>query len=345
MNIKNTFRNIFIIVIILCCSACSIHFDFPYYYEYDNSFESLEEENKRIEEERLKKEEERKRKIASRTYIDDRLNGYYAMLNDEEKQVYYDIVENANSFYNDFFDLTYRVSIERLRDIFMSVVYDNPDLFWLNTYWYYKDSDTNEVYSVMLIYYYRNSEDEQGIENIVDYVKEKNKEVILENRLKKEQLDNIVNNIVNDANKYSSVLEKEKYVHDLLVNKITYDENTRNDQTPYSALIYNKAVCAGYAKSFQLIMKKLNIPTFYVNGEAWDSEGRGNHAWNLILIDNEYYNVDVTWDDLIDYYGRNIIRYDYFNINDEKISKDHIRSERSVNLPSAMGTTYSNLYR
>ena len=162
---KKILKNLVIVIICILCCSCSIHFNlspFDNYDYYDSNLKYIEEENKRLEEEKAKKEAELKKKIESRNYIDERLNGYFGLLNNNERQIYYDIYENANNFNNDFFDLTYRVSIERLQNIFRSVVYDNPDLFWLKTYWYYKDQDTKEVYSVMLIYYDRKPEEESS---------------------------------------------------------------------------------------------------------------------------------------------------------------------------------------
>lgn len=82
-------------------------------------------------------------------------------------------------------------------------------------------------------------------------------------------------------------------------------------------------------------MQKLEIPTAFVVGYAGEA-----HAWNLIKLNGEYYNMDVTWDALIGnpattYY------YDYFNITDGEISRDHIRRELSIGLPAADGTKYS----
>lgn len=55
-------------------------------------------------------------------------------------------------------------------------------------------------------------------------------------------------------------------------------------------------VCHGYAISMIYILKKLQIPIFYVGGDA-DGRAFGGHAWNLIsTIDGEYRHLDITWD-------------------------------------------------
>ncbi|MBQ8969753.1 MAG: hypothetical protein IJ073_00350, partial [Lachnospiraceae bacterium] len=58
------------------------------------------------------------------------------------------------------------------------------------------------------------------------------------------------------------------------------------------------------------------------------------HAWNIVGLDDGYYNVDVTWDD------SDAGNYDYFNKTDSDFSSTHIRRELSVNLPPCNGTKY-----
>mgnify|MGYP006990155591 CR=1 FL=1 len=55
-------------------------------------------------------------------------------------------------------------------------------------------------------------------------------------------------------------------------------------------------------------MTQLGIPCYYCTGFAGE-----NHAWNIIRLDDEYYNVDVTWDDTTPN------TYDYFNKTSLKV--------------------------
>ncbi len=56
--------------------------------------------------------------------------------------------------------------------------------------------------------------------------------------------------------------------------------------------------------------------------------GRGTHAWNFVLIDGEYYWVDVTWGDpTYEFFvPDNVanISYDYFCIDDNAMLKDRM---------------------
>ena len=140
-----------------------------------------------------------------------------------------------------------------------------------------------------------------------------------------------MNKIINSASRLSSKYEKELYVHNTLINKISYVSNSAYNQTSYSAIVNNQTVCAGYAKAFQYIMNQLGITTYYVTGT---SEGE-NHAWNIIKLDDGYYNIDLTWDDAA--YNH----YKYFNINDFEFSKTHSRGYLSKQLPPCYATTYT----
>ena len=82
-------------------------------------------------------------------------------------------------------------------------------------------------------------------------------------------------------------------MHDTLAERITYDLSAEMSQSAYSALVNGRTVCAGYARAFQYIMQRLGIPCYYCTGYAGES-----HAWNIVGMEDGYYNVDVTWDPL-----------------------------------------------
>lgn len=47
-------------------------------------------------------------------------------------------------------------------------------------------------------------------------------------------------------------------------------------------------------------------------------------SWNVLRIDSEYYQVDVTWDDPVMADGSDSRLYDYFCVTTEEIKRDHI---------------------
>ena len=50
-----------------------------------------------------------------------------------------------------------------------------------------------------------------------------------------------------------------------------------------------ESVCEGYSKAYTMLLAKAGIESYLVSGN--------NHMWNLVKIDGEYYQTDVTWDD------------------------------------------------
>lgn len=57
-----------------------------------------------------------------------------------------------------------------------------------------------------------------------------------------------------------------------------------------------KAVCEGYAQTFQLILNKLGIDNIFVTGKA--GKTNEDHAWNMVRMpNNSFYYFDITWED------------------------------------------------
>lgn len=80
--------------------------------------------------------------------------------------------------------------------------------------------------------------------------------------------------------------EKIKATHDFLID--INDYNIRSDGA-YRALYKGQTNCNGYALAFMAIMRECGIPCTYETGD--------NHAWNSVMLEGHWYNIDVTWDD------------------------------------------------
>ncbi len=111
-------------------------------------------------------------------------------------------------------------------------------------------------------------------------------------------------------------------VHDYLALNCEYDyDNYKNNKVPeishtaYGSLVNQVAVCDGYADAFAYIMEdKLGISCEVISSKDMA------HAWNMIEIGQEWYHVDVTWDDpAYDRIGR--VMHENFLCSDSRISK------------------------
>lgn len=128
----------------------------------------------------------------------------------------------------------------------------------------------------------------------------------------------IINVCTSTAN---TAFENERAIYNYLVDNITYDRKITSHFNAYEALTEGRAVCAGYSECFRTLMEMLGYECTVISGTA-DNE---NHMWNAICLNNEWYQVDVTWGDT-DEQNTNPVRiYAYFNINEKEMSMDHTR--------------------
>ncbi len=233
---------------------------------------------------------------------------YYDQLNETQKGLYTEFYSNALAL-NDTFIPNEDITAEDLETVFRCVFCDHPELFWLDTkYNYQYMEESKKIVSVTLNY----NETAEDIE------------------ASKAAFNNSANEILVAAQQYSTDYEKEKYVHDALIAKNVYDLNSALNQSAFSAMCSGSTVCAGYARSFQYLLQQLNIPCYYVIGT---SEGE-DHAWNIVLIDGSFYNVDLTWDDC----ASEDDPYYFFNLDDASFNEYHTRASLSTTLPNCTST-------
>lgn len=110
--------------------------------------------------------------------------------------------------------------------------------------------------------------------------------------------------------------------HDYLVDNVSYYASADN-QTAYGALVTGQAVCAGYARAYQLLMLEMGINCWYVTGQSYDPGNTlVNHGWNLVWLDGKCYYTDVTWDDQEDE-----TFHEYLNLSREQISTTHFTND------------------
>ena len=157
-------------------------------------------------------------------------------------------------------------------------------------------------------------------------------------------------------------LEKELYIHDFICENIHYDKLKKPySHEIIGPLGHGVGVCEGIAKSVKVLCDALGIWCIIVISEANpEKKIKYRHAWNIVKIGKTYYHLDATFDNSL---GRNYshasntasdsgnagathgdiaqhpipgnkksgkkgsastrIRYDYFNLDDKQIFRDH----------------------
>lgn len=122
-------------------------------------------------------------------------------------------------------------------------------------------------------------------------------------------------------------LEKEKYIHDFICENIHYDKLKK----PYSHEIigplgHGVGVCEGIAKSVKILCDALGIWCMIaLCGNNPEKGIKYRHTWNIVKIGKTCYHLDATFDNSL---GKCVetggeIRYDYFNLDDKAVFRDH----------------------
>mgnify|MGYP001053186316 FL=1 len=231
---------------------------------------------------------------------------YYNMLDENGQHIYRQIYANAEVL-NPAFAPVEPITAKKLRDVISAVYNDHPELFWLETSYACKHLGNGQCMEIDLQFNRTARHLEQ--ENAV--------------------FEAAAAEILSQAEAFDSAYDQERYVHDALLHKVDYVRSAEMNQSAYSTLVNGRTVCAGYARAFQYLMQQLGIPCYYCTGYAGEE-----HAWNIIKLEEDYYNVDTTWDDT----GEGT--YDYFNKTDADYADTHIRQELAVNLPPCNGEKY-----
>ena len=135
------------------------------------------------------------------------------------------------------------------------------------------------------------------------------------------KVDEIMKEILND-----NMTDKEKIIaiHNYIVENTTYDTeyidaNLEDVDNPshkaIGPLYYHKALCGGYTDAMALFLNKLKIPNYRISSES--------HIWNYVYLDNNWYHIDLTWDDPITDDGSNLVLDNFLLITTEQLESYH----------------------
>lgn len=243
---------------------------------------------------------------------------YYAQLDSRLKELYVEAlpyIHDGETSYKPKVSANY----DEVYKVFYALYKDRPEYFW-----------------------FRGCATTYSSDGIVSKIEPTYYPDLLENfREKSDEVNKIINSYLKEfGNK--TVLQQERLAHDRMV-KETYYQHSPHEQTVYGILVERKGVCGGYARAFQLLMQKFGVPCYYCLGKTTSSnkDSNGLHAWNIIKLGNDYYNMDITWDDDNDNIIDDHASYKYYNCTDAFISKNHKRVDESKVLPACKGTKYS----
>lgn len=249
---------------------------------------------------------------------------YYNRLNKAQQNTYHAMKTGLESLVPSF--QIPRLEAKELMDVYFLLRLDCPEIF----------------YSVK--YSYRYYPSSGNAEMIPEYLFEKSKVKEHQKAMKAR-----VEKLVRPAMKMSE-MEKVQYVHDFICQNVYYDKLKK----PYSHEIIGPlgqgvGVCEGIAKSVKILLDALGVWCIIAISEANPEKGiKYRHAWNVVRVNGQYYHLDATFDNTlgnqVNGAGRNaegnqrsgqkcsasgrsdeqkMIRYDYFNLCDKQIFRDH----------------------
>jgi hypothetical protein len=225
---------------------------------------------------------------------------YRFKLSKENQKVYDEILIGLENRKNKI-SSSVLCSSEDFGKIIFSINYDNPQLYYV---------DFSRIVLVRSIFSCTYS-----LEYLIDIKSQKS----LDSRINN-VVEQILGNVVGKSLKKATLI-----VHDWLVKNCSYGDCITYPNAAHSILgplLCSQCVCEGYAKVFKFILDQIKIRCIVVVGKGNHPDGSsGNHAWNLVKIENNNYHVDVTFDLL--FAGEYCSRA-YFMLSTLEISYDHI---------------------
>lgn len=129
--------------------------------------------------------------------------------------------------------------------------------------------------------------------------------------------------------------EKALVIHDELAIMGEYSTTDHSKADIYDLLVDKTSVCQGYALSYSYLLSLVGIDSELVVSTSM------NHMWNKVHIGDNWYNVDVTWDDPIqDRPGH--AQHTYFLLSDNAIQNLPSKHYDYTTSYGANSTKYDN---
>ncbi len=234
---------------------------------------------------------------------------YYNLLPDKEKNLY-KVFLNAMLNMTDTVDIKENFTNEQVQKVSRYVMNDRPDIFWYRgTYTWTKRNDI--IIKIKFHYIYTAAQKEKIIYDIErnSFYKQINAKIAAAN----------------------TEFEKALIIYEFIIKNAEYETTALKSTSSYynyaygmeGVILKRRAVCSGYAKTYQYFANKHNIWCTFVTGQT----KRESHAWNLIKLYGKYYYIDATWGDPIFLNNANkdpdYISYDYFCITTESLCESH----------------------
>ena len=244
--------------------------------------------------------------IVDNAYVQDGYDIYgkytYSTL-EERQQIYYQSMLNCILTMDSSVTIQYN-DYETMKIAFEAIRRDYGGLFWVDGFNYETKGNETIFYPI----YSMTEDDVRSRENLIEAETER----ILDS--------------IEDASDYGIA----KGIYEYLVENVTYNKNAKNGQNILGVFLENECVCSGYASATQFLFSLVGIECIIVIGTV----GGESHAWNVVNLDGNWYNMDVTFG--ATNYEDNI-NYLYMTMTDETCYMGHT-ADKIFKLPPCVST-------
>ena len=245
----------------------------------------------------------------------------YNSLNDTEKELYRRISDSVVKLSSTVDVLDLDLSGERISAVFYAFLNDSPEIFYLS------DRHTvlcwfSDKTAVLMLYYMDGEAIDAYDEAYAALTAEANRaEISVQAGL----LSKKANEIISFEN-LQSEKEKVRFVHDFVATQTVYDTeyadilkdlpNEKLQSTSYGCLVEKNAVCSGITEGASLLLSLLGVENTVCYGKSEEMY----HEWNIVLIDENYYHMDITWDVSLEAGNSRWVGYEFYLLSDIQIS-------------------------
>lgn len=253
------------------------------------------------------------------------------IVNQVEEYYYQHLPEHLHEAYRELYvrimrnedegNLMSGVSVEEFWRTYYAVLADHPEIFWIGT-----SAQVEESGLTKTVVAYK-------LESIVP----------VEERLAmRGRLEAAADECIAQIDREASVYQKIRFVYEYIINRTEYGAGSQDSQNIQSVLLYQSSVCAGYSKAFQYILNRMGIFCTYITGTI---QNGGDHGWNMVRIEDEYYYVDVTWGDPVfanqvdQSGGSDTINYMYLCCTETDLFRTHVPGNL-IELPRCTSDAY-----
>lgn len=240
--------------------------------------------------------------------------GYDSLEEGEERRLYHCIMGAAYNIAQDHKDTYYNDNYEagrvetnasfsdvRFYKVLTAFLNDNPQIFWLNSNYDFYNEDSKRYFQ------------------LYSFVSADKAEELQQNFY--QEIKKIIKSIPKGLDEFG----REAYLQDYLIENCYYFDGTYSwlRHSAFGAIVQGWAVCEGYSEAMQMLLNLSGITATVVYGDSDNIL----HEWNLVKVGEQWYHLDVTWDDLDKEEERSFNRYRFFNVSTSFIEKNkHILS-------------------